>query len=163
MHQGSQRRRPHFCLAVRGEIRISGADPALSGKPIPPLALSTRRNSPFADTRLQPPLTSGGILLPWPERVRERDCQLEPSSACAREGPELSEPLLELRRQRCRFFLSRMPRPTRTPRPAGRMPFWLMETVPTASSPTLPDDALRLLAALLTISPRVDLVVCECG
>ena len=64
MHQGSQRRRPHFCLAVRGEIRISGADPALSGKPIPPLALSTRRNSPFADTRLQPPLTSGGIFAP---------------------------------------------------------------------------------------------------
>ena len=27
------------------------------------------------------------------------------------------------------------------------------ETVPTASSPTLRDDALRLLAALLTISP----------
>jgi hypothetical protein len=89
-------------------------------------------------------------LLPWPERVRERDCQLEPSSACAREKPELGEHLLELRRQRCRFFLSRMPRPTRTPRPAGR---FAHQTVPTASSPTLRDDALRLLAALLTISP----------
>ena len=64
MHQGSRRRRPLFCLAVRGESHISGADPALSGKPIPPLALSTRRNSAFAGTQLQPP--RGHFCFPGP-------------------------------------------------------------------------------------------------
>ena len=38
-------------------------------------------------------------------------------------------------------------------RPGQQAGFVLHETVPTASSPTLRDDALRLLAALLTISP----------
>ena len=137
MHQGSRRPRPHFCPAVRGEIRISGADPALSGKPIPPLALSTRRNlrlcwhstpapagafSSLARTRVSVTVSwNQAALSPGKNPSWVSICSsfvVSGVGSSSRACPELLE------------------------RP-GQQADLAHETVPTASSPTLRDDVAR--------------------
>ena len=138
MHQGSQRRRPHFCLAVRGEIHISGADPALSEKPIPPLALSTRRNSAFAGTQLQPP--RGHFCFPGPNACVSVTVSWNQAALAPGKNPSWVSI--------CSSFVvsgagsSSRACPELLERPSQQADF-VHETVPMASSPTLRDDVAR--------------------
>ena len=162
MHQGSQRRRPHFCLAVRGEIRLSGADPALSGNQFLRWRCLNGGTPPLLalDAKM-PPLVSGGILSS-PANKRGHFCFPGPN-ACVSVTVSWNQAALAPGKNPswvsiCSSFVvsgvgsSSRACPELLERP-GQQADLAHETVPTASSPTLRDDALRLLAALLTISP----------